>query len=126
MDSEEEAVRGKITRTYGEITFNSKFDSGINVSVIKNNLNNYHIVGNLDRVELCPFESPDITSFNLWTSPDCAGTCYENSNKSWFYFSVTYQPSQENERTRTWPLTIRYTYTMYIHVHVHVHIYTCS
>ncbi|XP_069742605.1 cytosolic carboxypeptidase-like protein 5 isoform X3 [Narcine bancroftii] len=26
--------------------------------------------------------------FNVWTKPDCAGTEFENSNRSWFYFSV--------------------------------------
>lgn len=27
--------------------------------------------------------------FNLWTRPDCAGTPYENQNRTWFYFAVT-------------------------------------
>ncbi|XP_058464869.1 uncharacterized protein LOC131438701 isoform X2 [Malaya genurostris] len=26
--------------------------------------------------------------FNLWTRPDCAGTPYENQNRTWFYFAV--------------------------------------
>lgn len=26
--------------------------------------------------------------FNLWTKPDCAGTPYENTNRSWFFFCV--------------------------------------
>ncbi|XP_028581164.2 cytosolic carboxypeptidase-like protein 5 isoform X6 [Podarcis muralis] len=26
--------------------------------------------------------------FNVWTKPDCGDTEYENSNRSWFYFSV--------------------------------------
>jgi hypothetical protein len=26
--------------------------------------------------------------FNLWTRPDCHGTPYENSNRTWFYFSI--------------------------------------
>ena len=25
---------------------------------------------------------------NVWTRPDCAGTPYENLNRTWFYFSV--------------------------------------
>lgn len=25
---------------------------------------------------------------NLWTRPDCAGTEYENLNRSWFFFSI--------------------------------------
>ena len=31
--------------------------------------------------------APDL-EYNLWTSPDCSGTTYENSNRSWFYFGV--------------------------------------
>ncbi|CAH0391215.1 unnamed protein product [Bemisia tabaci] len=27
--------------------------------------------------------------FNVWTHPDCAGTEFENNNRSWFYFGVT-------------------------------------
>ena len=26
--------------------------------------------------------------FDLWTNPDAAGSCNENRNRSWFYFSV--------------------------------------
>lgn len=26
--------------------------------------------------------------FNLWTRPDCQGTAFENSNRTWFYFSI--------------------------------------
>ncbi|KAK4306380.1 hypothetical protein Pmani_021791 [Petrolisthes manimaculis] len=26
--------------------------------------------------------------FNLWTRPDCAGTEYENNNRTWFFFGV--------------------------------------
>lgn len=26
--------------------------------------------------------------FNLWTRPDCQGTSFENSNRTWFYFSI--------------------------------------
>lgn len=25
---------------------------------------------------------------NVWTRPDCAGTPFENGNRTWFYFSV--------------------------------------
>uniref|UniRef100_A0A1A7XB80 Cytosolic carboxypeptidase-like protein 5 n=1 Tax=Iconisemion striatum TaxID=60296 RepID=A0A1A7XB80_9TELE len=75
---------------FGTIVFSSKFDSG-----------------NLARVEKVengstspPSKSasggssgsgshltPDC-EFNVWTQPDCAGTEYENGNRSWFYFSV--------------------------------------
>ena len=34
-----------------------------------------------------PSLAPDF-EYNLWTSPDCAGTSYENSNRTWFYFGV--------------------------------------
>ena len=27
--------------------------------------------------------------FNLWTRPDCAGTEFENGNRTWFFFGVT-------------------------------------
>lgn len=26
--------------------------------------------------------------FNMWTRPDCQGTSFENSNRTWFYFSI--------------------------------------
>ena len=32
-------------------------------------------------------DSPDY-EFNIWTNPDCAGTEFENSNRSWFYFGI--------------------------------------
>jgi hypothetical protein len=32
-------------------------------------------------------EVPDF-EFNIWTKPDCAGTEFENSNRTWFYFGV--------------------------------------
>ena len=38
--------------------------------------------------------TPDF-EYNLWTSRDCAGTSYENSNRTWFYFGVKgCQPSK--------------------------------
>lgn len=37
---------------------------------------------------------PDF-EYNLWTSRDCGGTSYENSNRTWFYFGVKgCQPSK--------------------------------
>jgi len=27
--------------------------------------------------------------FNLWTKPDCGGTQYENTNRTWFYFGIS-------------------------------------
>ncbi|CAH2020345.1 unnamed protein product [Acanthoscelides obtectus] len=26
--------------------------------------------------------------FNVWTKPDCAGTPFENGNRTWFYFGL--------------------------------------
>lgn len=34
-----------------------------------------------------PSPAPDF-EYNLWTLQDCAGTMYENSNRTWFYFGV--------------------------------------
>ena len=45
--------------------------------------------GNLDRVEECKSPNAGTREFNLWTSPDCAGTEFENCNRTWFYFSVS-------------------------------------
>ncbi|XP_055610573.1 uncharacterized protein LOC129757387 isoform X2 [Uranotaenia lowii] len=42
------------------------------------NLHLYHQAASFVEVE-----------FNLWTRPDCAGTPYENQNRTWFYFAVT-------------------------------------
>ncbi|GJQ82574.1 hypothetical protein Trydic_g13026 [Trypoxylus dichotomus] len=32
-------------------------------------------------------ELPDV-EFNIWTKPDCCGTEFENSNRTWFYFGM--------------------------------------
>jgi len=34
------------------------------------------------------FLDPPDYEFNLFTSPDAAGTQYENGNRTWFYFSI--------------------------------------
>lgn len=31
---------------------------------------------------------PVNVEFNVWTRPDCAGTQYENTNRTWFYFGI--------------------------------------
>ncbi|KPJ19309.1 Cytosolic carboxypeptidase-like protein 5 [Papilio machaon] len=46
--------------------------------------------GNLGHVEQVPselIETPEY-EFNLWTRPDCAGTEFENGNRTWFYFGI--------------------------------------
>ncbi|XP_052740659.1 cytosolic carboxypeptidase-like protein 5 isoform X2 [Bicyclus anynana] len=67
--------------------------------------------GNLGHVERVPTEfiaptlnpktnaaeTPDY-EFNLWTRPDCAGTEFENGNRTWFYFGV--QASEPNVQVR--------------------------
>uniref|UniRef100_A0A1B6BZZ5 Cytosolic carboxypeptidase-like protein 5 n=1 Tax=Clastoptera arizonana TaxID=38151 RepID=A0A1B6BZZ5_9HEMI len=56
--------------------------------------------GNLARVELVARKDPaggsnDLPDFefNIWTNPDCAGTEYENGNRTWFYFGIKGGPS---------------------------------
>ncbi|XP_059056677.1 cytosolic carboxypeptidase-like protein 5 [Achroia grisella] len=57
--------------------------------------------GNLGHVERVPTEliAPSLNpktnateipdyEFNLWTRPDCAGTEFENGNRTWFYFGI--------------------------------------
>ncbi|KRT84843.1 Peptidase [Oryctes borbonicus] len=71
----------------GEFEFFSNFDSA-----------------NLAKVELVPQSESVLTSasntgksvvpelpdveFNIWTKPDCCGTEFENSNRTWFYFGL--------------------------------------
>ena len=33
---------------------------------------------------------PTDYSFRIWTRPDCAGTEFENGNRTWFYFGFKY------------------------------------
>ena len=35
-----------------------------------------------------PTEDIPDYEFNIWTKPDCAGTEFENSNRTWFYFGI--------------------------------------
>ncbi|XP_028028900.1 cytosolic carboxypeptidase-like protein 5 isoform X2 [Bombyx mandarina] len=67
--------------------------------------------GNLGHVERVPTEliapginhktnapeTPDY-EFNIWTRPDCAGTEFENGNRTWFYFGV--QATEQNVLVR--------------------------
>lgn len=45
--------------------------------------------GNLASVEETGSERKSISEYVLRTAPDCAGSEYENGNRTWFYFSVT-------------------------------------
>ena len=81
--SSDTARRGKITRTFGEVTFSSEFDSG-----------------NLDRIEAVEREDAGPLSFLLWTAPDCAGTAFQNGNSSWYYFKVVTQANFEGNTLR--------------------------
>lgn len=61
------------------------------------------IIGNLDRVELevdTPKGGGEMTEFNLWMAPDCAGTQYENTNRSWYYYSVSTSASYDGKLIR--------------------------
>ena len=51
---------------FDHLTFSSKFDSG-----------------NCARVEQVRSKE-----YCVWTAPDCAGTCFETTYTTWFYFSV--------------------------------------
>lgn len=47
--------------------------------------------GNLAKVEKCRNDTSNdggVNEFNVWTSPDCANTIYENDYSSWFYFGI--------------------------------------
>lgn len=57
--------------------FIHKFDSG-NLGHVEN----IYPVTNRTPSEVLNYE------FNLWTRPDCAGTEFENGNRTWFYFGV--------------------------------------
>ncbi|XP_051909357.1 cytosolic carboxypeptidase-like protein 5 [Hippocampus zosterae] len=75
---------------FGNIVFNSKFDSGNLARVEKVNK---HITSFLNDAApapvgaTCASNIPDY-EFNVWTHPDCGGTEHENGNRSWFHFSV--------------------------------------
>lgn len=42
--------------------------------------------------------------FNMWTRPDCAGTEFENGNRTWFYFGIKDGPDPIQ------PYTLKFTF----------------
>ncbi|XP_047244787.1 cytosolic carboxypeptidase-like protein 5 isoform X3 [Girardinichthys multiradiatus] len=75
---------------FGNIEFSSKFDSGNLARVEKVEKGNTSPPSDAPSVG-SSLSGPNLTpdyEFNMWTQPDCAGTEYENGNRSWFYFSV--------------------------------------
>ena len=73
--------RGKITKDFGGITISSDFDSG-----------------NLDSALLDKNGPQDEkVYFTLSTAPDCAGTPFENGNRTWFYFKVVVQANSQGK-----------------------------
>ena len=55
---------------FGSIVFRQNFDSG-----------NF---GSVEKIENTNEE--DLIEFKVWTRPDCAGSCHENGNRTWFHF----------------------------------------
>ncbi|CAL1538199.1 unnamed protein product [Lymnaea stagnalis] len=73
---------------FGSLCFTSKFDSGNLAKVEKVSKDDEGTefsngVQTVSGVEI----KPDY-EFNVWTNPDCAGTQFENPNRSWFYFGI--------------------------------------
>ncbi|GAB0098302.1 cytosolic carboxypeptidase-like protein 5 [Sergentomyia squamirostris] len=68
------------TFTIGGYIFNSSFDSG--------NLGKVLAVKLPDDNKEASADGGCMAEFNLYTCPDCGGTPYENSNRTWFFFSV--------------------------------------
>ena len=86
----------------GSFTFFSNFDSGnlARVERVKRDSNGEATVQPVHISSFSLQEQGNVLSaaslnshisdfeFNLWTSPDCAGSPYENLNRTWFYFGV--------------------------------------
>ena len=55
---------------FGSVVFRQNFDSG-----------NF---GSVEKIENS--NEDDLLEFKVWTRPDCAGSRYENGNRTWFHF----------------------------------------
>lgn len=62
-----------------EYVFSSNFDSG--------NLRKVELVRKCSETDVSTDHMVHI-EFDLWTTPDCYGTPYENPNRTWFFFSI--------------------------------------
>lgn len=79
----------------GGLLFTSKFDSGNLARVEKPERTESDCEGQNETTNLYGCAIVPDYEFNVWTKPDCAGTPYENGNRSWFYFGVRgYSPNK--------------------------------
>ncbi|KAI8787445.1 cytosolic carboxypeptidase-like protein 5 isoform X1 [Biomphalaria glabrata] len=75
----------------GNLCFTSKFDSGNLARVEKVSKDDEGTENDVTNSFQYSGSNADIKpdyEFNVWTSPDCAGTEFENPNRSWFYFGI--------------------------------------
>ncbi|ESO03726.1 hypothetical protein HELRODRAFT_191938 [Helobdella robusta] len=79
---------------FESITFSSNFDSG-NLAAVTRVDKSSSLSSTSAKKQDNDFAAQQIGydyEFNLWTSPDAAGTPYVNPNRTWFYFSVSGVP----------------------------------
>ncbi|XP_064605569.1 cytosolic carboxypeptidase-like protein 5 isoform X2 [Liolophura sinensis] len=77
----------------GNLFFTGNFDSG-NLARVEKVVRSGDDEENVITGNFYMDVKPDY-EVNVWTNPDCAGTPYENGNRSWFYFGVRgYTPSK--------------------------------
>lgn len=97
-------------------TFFSTFDSGNLARVEQDDADAHPLLSQpeyADSTEPPPAEKggplgPADHAFKIWTRPDCAGTVYENGNRTWFYFGFRHASSQYSDDEAATP-NIRFT-----------------